>query len=346
METPVFTVRPVPIEWHDGLSIYASAAHLRSVGDEFGWLGGFDARNTLRCVLPFTVVRKAIFRMVRFRIETLPVGGELSVAEETAFLDQVIAHFRARGADMVIPATTNTIFRAVPAGAISAPYGTHVIDLTQTKEALWKDMHASHRNAVSKSERKGVKISHGLEHLPAVHEMITVTLKRTGLGFMSFEKLDKMVRELGPHIRIYVAEFEGKLQGCAICPFSLHSAYYLYAGSAERPVNGAMKQLNWEAMRSFQDLGCRRWDFVGARIDPDPGSKQEGLSIFKERFGGRLVKGHMWKYSFHPLKFMLYQLAARLRRGGDIVDEERRRLARPRPAPPAAGAPGASGAED
>ena len=65
---------------------------------------------------------------------------------------------------------------------------------------------------------------------------------------------------------------------------------------------------------------------MGARINPEKGSKQEGLSWFKKRFGANLKQGYMWKYSLHPLKYRLYCLAARYRSGGDIVDEERHKL--------------------
>ena len=48
-----------------------------------------------------------------------------------------------------------------------------------------------------------------------------------------------------------------------------------------------MNLLHWHAIRLFRALGVKQYDFVGARINPSKGSKQEGLVIFKERFGGR-----------------------------------------------------------
>jgi len=68
------------------------------------------------------------------------------------------------------------------------------------------------------------------------------------------------------------------------------------------------------------------YDFVGVRIEPETGSKQEGLKNYKERFGGRLVRGYMWKYSIRPIKFLMYNMAVRIMRGGDIVDYERHKL--------------------
>jgi lipid II:glycine glycyltransferase (peptidoglycan interpeptide bridge formation enzyme) len=91
-----------------------------------------------------------------------------------------------------------------------------------------------------------------------------------------------------------------------------------------------MNLLNWEAIRQFRDLGVNRLDFVGVRINPEKGSKQEGIMIFKQRFGGKLFQGYIWKYSFRPLKFAIYSLAVRLLRGGDIVDHERHKMTNPR----------------
>jgi hypothetical protein len=48
--------------------------------------------------------------------------------------------------------------------------------------------------------------------------------------------------------------------------------------------------------------------------------------MFKERFGGTLVQGYLWKFGYRPVKYFLYNLAARWRRGGDIVDQERHKL--------------------
>jgi len=122
--------------------------------------------------------------------------------------------------------------------------------------------------------------------------------------------------------KFFIAEYQGIIQGSAIIPFSSYSAYYLYGGSIENPLTGAMNLLQWEAIRKFKELGVKRYDFVGVRISPEKRSKQEGLMKFKERFGGQLYKGYMWKHGLHPMKYAAYSLAVRVLRGGDIVDVE------------------------
>jgi len=322
----VFTASPVKIEWHPGLSVYASEAFLKTVGDEYGWLGGLDGAGKLRCILPYTIVKKALFRMVRFRVETIPIGGELELGEEKSFLNSVVEYFRSIGTDMIIPATTNTIFRTYPDGAIAAPYGTYIIDLDQPEETLMGNLNASHRRKVRLAIKSGVQIRTGNEHLETAYHLIRETFRRSKLPCMNLAAFKRMVLGLSENVRIFVAEHQGAVQGCTVIPFSGHTAYYVYGGSIPEPVAGAMNLLHWEAMRYFRGLGSRLYDFVGVRINPEKGSKQEGLLQFKKRFGGRLVQGYMWKYPLHRLKFFSYGLAARLRSGGDIVDAERHKL--------------------
>jgi hypothetical protein len=317
---------PVKITWHPGLSIYASESFLKLSGNEYGWLGGIDVSGKVRCVLPYTIIKKPGFRIVRFRVETILFDGELNLPEEKAFLNSALSYFRVTGADMIIPPTTNTIFRTYPDGAIAAPYGTYIIDINQPEESLWSNLNSTYRKKIRNSIRNGVEIRNGFEHLNTCYKLIQNTLKPSKLGFMPFDEFKRLVIGLGENVKVLVAYYKGNIQGCTIFPFSSYSAYSLYGGKIPEAETGAMNFLNWEAIRQFQQQGVKRFDFVGVRIDPEKGSKQEGIKTFKQRFGGELIQGYMWKYSFRPIKFALYSIAVRLLRGGDIVDQERRKL--------------------
>src|SRR5438105_1229036 len=99
---------PIKIQWDPGMPVFAKEEFLRAVGDEYGWLGGMDESGTLRCILPYTVMRKAGLRMVRFRVETIPVGEDLDIDAEKSFLNSVVQFFRKTRADVIIPPTNNT----------------------------------------------------------------------------------------------------------------------------------------------------------------------------------------------------------------------------------------------
>ncbi|MGZ3939326.1 MAG: lipid II:glycine glycyltransferase FemX [Flavisolibacter sp.] len=319
-------VIPVAINWHPRLSIYASESFLKAVGDEYGWIGGFDDSDNLRCVLPYTIIRKAAFRMVRFRVELIPLAEQLDIEEEKAFLNSAVEYFRSTGADMIIPATTNTIFRTFPDGAVAAPYGTYIVDLSQSEETLWNKLSSSHRRKVRLAMKQGIQIQSGIKYIDIAYTLVRDTFKRSALPFMGYDAFKRMIIGLGENVKIFVAAYEGVVQACLVVPFSQDTAYYVYGGSIPEPQAGATNLLHWEAILLFQTLGVEKYDFVGVRINPGKGTKQEGLAMFKERFGGQLVQGYMWKYPIRPLKYAAYSLAVSLLRGGDIVDKEVHKL--------------------
>ncbi len=328
-EKTAIEAKRIDIEWNPDLSIYASESFLNAVGDEYGWIGGVDDSGKTRCLLPYTIVQKLFLRMVRFRVETIPLVEEFGVHEEKQFLNSAIEYFRSIKADMIIPATTNTIFRTFPNGAIAAPYGTYIIDLIQAEETIWGNFSASHRRKVRLAIKKRVEIRSGVEFTSVAYQLVRDTFRRSRLGFMDYEAFARFVHRLDKSVKILVAFYNGAIQGCVVIPFSNHSAYYVYGGSIPDPVAGATNMLHWEAIKQFRQIGVRHYDFVGVRINPEIGSKQAGLKMFKERFGGKLFQGYMWKYSLNPVKFTCYALASRFLRGGDIVDCERHKMGKP-----------------
>lgn len=318
-ESGSLIARPIKIKWHSGLPIFASETFLKTVGDEYGWLGGTDERGQLRCVLPYTIVRKLGFRMVRFRVETVAWQEELSVQEEKSFLDNAIEHFRSIGADMVIPANNTALFRTYPHGAIVAQYGTFIKNLDQAEDVLWSELHSDYRQNIRKAAKSGVTISNGMEYLNSSYLLIADTLKRSNVSFRKRTQFDKMLSGLGDNVKIFAAHHHGAMQACMVCPFSQSAAYDWYSGTIPKPARGAMHMVVWEAIRQFREMGVQRFNFTGVRINPEKGSKQEGIRNFKMRFGGALLQGYMWKYPISRLKFAAYRVGVHLLMRGDTI---------------------------
>ena len=264
--------------------------------------------------------------MVRFRVETIPIGDGLNIQEEKSFLNDAMEYYRSIGADIIIPATNNSIFRTYPEGADAAPYGSYIIDLRQPEDVLWKNIDRITRQNINMAQKKGVNIQNGIEYLEGAYMLIRDTFKRSKIPFMNFESFKHFVQGLGEYGQIMIAHCQGIAQSYVVFAFSDYCAYAVYAGNIIGQIKGANKLLYWEAIRQFKRLGSQRYDFMGARIDPEKGSKQEALSLFKKRFGATLKQGYIWKYPIHLMKYRLYCIAARLRTGGDIVDAERHKL--------------------
>jgi hypothetical protein len=324
---------PVDIAWHSGLPVFAAEEALKAVADEYGWLGGVDASGTVRCILPYTIVRKWMVRLVRFRVETVPFGPPLDVADERAFLADAVRHFRSAGADAIIPAANNAVFRTYPDGADAAPYGSYVIDLTQPEEHLWRGINRITRQNIRTAQKDGVSIREGLDCLDAAYGLVRDTFQRSRLPFMSYESFRRFVIGLGAHGNLLAAQHQGTVHSAVVFAFSDPCVYAVYGGNLARQHQGANKLIYWEAMTSFRKQGVSRFDFYGARVDPPKGSKQESINALKQRFGATLVRGYAWKYALTPLKSKAYSWGVRWLRGGDIVDRERHKLASPTPAP-------------
>lgn len=318
---------PVEIRWDPSLPVFAKEEFLRAVGDEYGWLGGIDESGVLRCVLPYTIVRKAGLRLVRFRVETISLGGPLAVSEERSFLNSVVRHFREIRADAIIPATNNSIFRTYPDGASAAPYGTYVIDLLEPEDVLWRNIGRITRQNIGTAQRDGLSIRECADCLDPAYDLIRETFRRSRMGFMSRDAFRRFAHGLGEHGKLLEAGYEGVAQSYCLFGFSDARAFAIYAGNIHQQHQGANKLLYWEAIRLFRSLGVRTFDFLGARINPQKGSKQEAMNLTKRRFGATLSVGYMWKYSLRPWRAWVYASGVRLLIGGDIVDQEGHKLA-------------------
>lgn len=318
---------PVPIQWHPDLPIFACEAFLNTIGNEYGWLSGIDNAGNQRCILPYVVVQRIGFRMIRFPVETIPVSQPLDVQEEESFLNSSISHFRFYRADLVLPPANTALFRAYPNGAVSAPYGTVVNDLTLPEDLLYRAISRNHRRGIRAAQEAGVEIKTGMEYLEVAHAIISATLRKGGIRFKSLEEFRSTISALGENVKIFVATHNNSIQGCHVDAFSRHTGYAWYGGMVEEPVLGSMPLLTWESMKQFKALRVQRFNFSGARVNPEKGSKQDGIRNFKLSFGGSLVHGWTWKCAIDPLKYRAYCAGVRCLRGGDIVDIERSRLA-------------------
>src|SRR5262249_18474855 len=157
------------------------------------------------------ILRKPGFRMVRFRVETIPVDGELDIEEEKSFLQSAADYFRSAGADLILPATNNAIFQTFPQGAKAAPYGTFIKYLAQPEEAMWNEVHSDYRQNIRKAIKTGVQIRSGAQYLEPAYHLIADTLKRSNMKFRQFDEFKRIIESLGDNVKIYVAEHQGKM---------------------------------------------------------------------------------------------------------------------------------------
>lgn len=304
----------------------ACEAYLKAESNgKYGWL------VTNKYILPFIIEKKAIFKKIVFTHETICMDESENLTSEKQFLNDVVAVCKSMNVDFIGQPKTGVVFRIVPDGAISCNFGTYILDLNLSIDELFVNLHVKHRNVIRKAQKDGVTIQRGSEYLDLCAELISETLERQGIKYhVTKNTLEKLQNCLGKQMQFYVAYKDGIPQGCAIFIFSSGGkSYYLHGGSISKPYTGSLNLLQWEAIMDMKNQGVAIYDFVGARVNPKPGSKQESIQRFKSRFGAQLNQGYLWKYPINKTKYQLYYALARMvcffRRQpylGDIIDQE------------------------
>lgn len=307
------------------LPVVGTAAYLRSRAAGYGWFRQGDL------VLSFLVERRALFNRLVFTHPPVCLRGTCTQEQERMFLNEVVVAARSMKVDFIYQPHATAVFQTVPDGAIYARFGSYVVNLELPLEELWTNLHGKHRNVIKKAREIGVEITEGPANLAVCFALIDATMKRNQKLSVSLDDLERLRRNLGTHVAFYVASQDNVPQGAAVLVWNTgHTAYYLYGGTVDAPVGGAMNLLHWQAMSDMKARGVREYDFVGARLKPVAGSKLESIQRFKERFGASLKQGYLWKYPLKPLRYRAFCLLAwanSLAHGavyrGDIIDEER-----------------------
>src|SRR5215472_17559628 len=215
MNSRIVKATRIEMSWHEGLSIYSSEAFLKTVSDQYGWIGGMDEHGNVLCVLPYSLIRKSIFRLVRFPVETILIQPDLTIDEERVFLNFAMQHLRSEGTHLVMPATFNTVFRTFPEGACAAPFGSYVIDLAPSEESLWDNVHSKHRNSIRSAQKRGVTIHTGSDQLETAYRLTRASFWRSAKGTLGkarqymkndFEAFKRQTASLGNNAVVFVAK--------------------------------------------------------------------------------------------------------------------------------------------
>ncbi|MCK4441297.1 MAG: peptidoglycan bridge formation glycyltransferase FemA/FemB family protein [Sulfurovaceae bacterium] len=314
--------------YNKNMPIFFSESYLKTESNEYGWITGYINNKQIVTILYF-IHSKLIFRLLRFTNETYFFDKKFKKSYEEEFLNKLVKIVKKLNIDMIIQPTTNVVFDNFPTNSIYAPFGSYKIDLTQDEEQLWNNLHSKHRNVIRNAKKKGIQVFENEYDINEIYEIINTTFARSSISFISKDKFIKQINNLKSNVKVFVAKTQdGKIQGCAVIPYSNYSGYYSHGGSISHPLTGAMNYLQWKVIISLKKSNVNYYDFVGARISPIKGSKLEGIQKFKKRFGSTLYIGYMWKYPIKPLKSKLFEFIYRIlkKSEGDIIDQEKHKL--------------------
>ncbi len=294
---------------------------------KYGWF------KTNTFLLPFIIEKKGVFTRIIFTHSCISLNDNNNNDSEKVFLEHVIVASKELDVDLIYTPLVTSLFNTFPSKAKYCSFGTYQIDLLEPEEVLLANMHQKHRNVIKKANSEKVEIFEGKEYLSICANLIKETMLRQNMPFTSEAHLKKMHDGIGENISFFVASYKGVFQGSAAIVWQKGgTAYYFHGGSIRQPFTGSLNLMHWEIIKQMKERGVKIYDFVGARIAPEKGSKLEGIQRFKLRFGAQMKVGYLWKYPLKPLKYFLYiktvQLNSLIRyrkkHPGDLIDQENR----------------------
>ncbi len=314
------------IDIKDKLPILATKEYLKYKSDDFGWF------LSEKFVLPFYLKKKLIFKRLFFTTQVIYLK-ESSLKEEKVFLNEIVNLSKINKIDIIDIPQSNAVFNTYPDNSKYIQFGTYEVDLSLKEEELFKNLHSKHRNVIRKAMKDCVIIKNEKKYIKECYDIIKSTYSRQNKSFLSFKEFEDLEKYLKDNVSFYIALKDNIIQGCAVLLWNNgHRCYYLFGGSINSPYTGSINLLHWQAMLDMKENKVKLYDFFGVRINPEQGSKLEGIQRFKERFGGELKQGYLWKYSLNPFKtilfkivFCLYSFLKGNRYKGDMIDQERKR---------------------
>jgi peptidoglycan pentaglycine glycine transferase (the first glycine) len=198
------------------------------------------------------------------------------------------------------------------------PTQNWILDLDHTEEELLIGMKPKTRYNINLSQRKGVAVRQGdQKDLITLFKLFLETASRNKIRLHPQNYYLQMWEQLGPdHLKILLAEYQGKpLAGMILTLFG-DTATYLHGGSSP-----AMKEamapylLHWEAIRLAKTLGMKNYDFGGVAPAGEERHAWAGISRFKKGFGGFVVVyPGAFDQIYSPIWYTIYKQGRKLTR--------------------------------
>ena len=288
----------------------------------------------IQFIIPFTVRKKHIFKIGTYLTASICVDENVDIETERGFLNSITAIIKQNKlCDWIEQPPNWALFRVIPSDSIYCEFATYRIDLLHSNEdELYQKINYHHKRLINKSQNNNVIIKRGLELLDDCVNVFTEAAARGNHTLPTTKEIKEFFDYLPNMVNIYISYNYTNPQSSIVYFSNIYCLYVLYIGTISAKSQGENHLLHWQAIKDAKQNGIKYFDFVGARINPEQGSKQEGIQKFKKYFGGELVKGYLWKLPIRKFKYHFYNFLVRCKYfiefkkyEGDIIDQEIRR---------------------
>lgn len=278
-------------------------------------------------VLPIVFKKKYFFKYASLPTEPYELDKSSNMQE---FLNECMVFLVNKYKIHWVTSLNTSVFPYCPTDSKSIPFGSLIIDLNQTIDELWNNLNGKHRNVIRKAMANNINIRAGDTSLLDDYIIIDKNMSiKNEINPKNMKFLTNQLNILKTNAKVYIAYNEkNEPQAGAIIFYNTYSCYYMYGASILSPQIGSSNLLLWEVIKEMKANNVRYFNFVGYRFEVENDSKFKGIQRFKERFGGSLVKGKLFRFENSRVMYRLYSLLLQIRsksilkKHRDIVDQE------------------------
>ncbi|MBU1089827.1 peptidoglycan bridge formation glycyltransferase FemA/FemB family protein [Patescibacteria group bacterium] len=197
------------------------------------------------------------------------------------------------------------------------PQNTLVLDLEKSEEEILAQMKPKGRYNIRVAAKHGVKVEemNSQEGVEIFFNLLAKTTSRDGFSAHPKNYYQKFIEQLGEHASLLIAKRKGIPLAAMLLTFFGDTATY-YFGASDYKFRNLMAPylLQFEAIKMAKARGCRFYDFLGVAPENSLRHRLAGVSDFKKKFGGKIIKYPQSKeLVLKPLVYAVFKLAKKLR---------------------------------
>jgi len=206
-----------------------------------------------------------------------------------------------------------------------------VMDILGDEKDILAGMKQKTRYNIRLAGKKGVKVftSREEKYINGFCSLIQITAKRDKITSHPKSYYRKMFETIpGDVLKLYIAEYEGKIIAANLVLFFGKMATYMH-GASDNGHRSVMAPylLQWQQMVDARKAGCERYDFGGIKIQPHPGpllvkereakNSWSGITKFKQGFAPDINPIQFpgsYDIILKPAKYNLYRALQKIKR--------------------------------
>lgn len=171
------------------------------------------------------------------------------------------------------------------------PRHTLIIDLNQSTEEILNNMHPKGRYNIRLAQKRGIEIKQS-NSIEEFYEILETTGQRDQFNINSKKYYETMLASLAPaNAKLFMAYYKGEpIAGILNTYFSDTATYYYGASSNKFRNLMAPYLLQFHAIEDAKQNGYKIYDFLGIANPTNKKDPLQGVTYFKQKFGGQPIQ--------------------------------------------------------